>query len=420
VDGRFLGESLSATDGRGPEQSTPPTDAVEKLWEAGRFEAAARLRAQQVAQMTGPDNSALFGRVVRDDGQALTDEDTQDIGVEPSLIFFSNYWSPQGYFLVDLPPGTYRIVPHGSRWTAETSPVRLEPHTLVDVGVIKLHRRDLSSLPRTKVRLRVGRVRDTQGVTSAAGIHVGADMMDENPFIAVTGEDGTAEIEIPRIPGEWKASSNEPGYAEIWHSFKVGAATESVDLGRFEITRLKQVTIRWVMPKASASNRFARGALVGGTTVLRAYADPCAEDNRVGRSYSFAPGPFDGACAQPFDLELVQSGRGEFLVETEPGVQSTTLLEFFPGTFAMERDDSEAAMCDLGEVPLESIAEIPVGRLRRLTTRGTGLPVLQGHTYALRSFDGQRYVLLHVERVEDQPLDKPSTGPREIADDTDR
>src|SRR5262249_21908638 len=127
------------------------------------------------------------------------------------------------------------------------------------------------------------------------------------------------------------------------------------------------------------------------------------------------------ACAQPFDLDLVQSGRGEILVESEPGVQSTTLLEFFPGTFAEGRDDSDqAAMCDLGEVPLESIAEIPLGQLRKLSERGTGLPVLHGHTYALRSFDGQRYVLLHVERVEDQPLDQPSTGPRKIAGDTDR
>ena len=267
-------------------------------------------------------------------------------------------------------------------------------------------------MPRTKVRLNVRRATG-EAQLGARGIRVLADKLDHSPFEAVTGLDGAAEIDIPRVAGRWRITSKEPGYAEVWAFFQVESDTETVELGRFEVTRLKQVTIRWVMPKHAGSNRFSAGETVDGIALLKSYDIYDSPDGIIRRDFSFATrGLIDVKWTERSDLQLVQSGSGEILVEVEPGLRSTTLLEFFPGTFALLDKSDQAAMCDLGDVPLESVAIVPVDQLRPLTDRGQGLPVTEGHTFALRSFDGRRYVLLRVEKIEDQPLGPaPSAKP---------
>ena len=253
------------------------------------------------------EQGVLFGQVPPDDSHHLREPDKYDIGIEPGIVFFGDYWSPDGYFLLPVEPGTYRVDIHGSRWLADTSPVLVPPRRLVDVGTITLRRRDLSSLPRTRVRLNVRRASGPDKNLDAGGIRVRADMQDDNSFVAVTADDGTAEIDIPRLPGSWRVTSQERGYAQVWHSFFVEPESESVDLGRFEITRLKQVTIRWAMPKEPGSNRFAGDEVGGATTVLKAYGRCWAEGGSS--EFTFAFDTKRPECGGRSDLRIDTVGR---------------------------------------------------------------------------------------------------------------
>jgi hypothetical protein len=378
----------------------PP--GFEKLWESGRIEDAVALRARQLAAVERT-KGAIFGRVVREDGRPLTQEDRDEISILPRLLAFNDYWSPEGYFFVELEPGAYRVSPRGSRWTAETKGIRVVAGAVTGAGTVVLRQRDLSVLARVKVRLNVRK----SGGAGAAGIPVRVDKLDKNAFTGVTDAEGNVEVSIPRVPGRWKVRSAEPGYAEVWAFFEVRDETDRVDLGRFEITRLKQVTVRWLMPRKEGERTLRDQETVGGTVVLRTYDEYESPAGTIGRNFSFAAGKMvDVTWDEPYDLDLVQSGDGEILVEIEPGLMSTTLLEFFPGTFARVLDRKDrSGMADLGEVPLESLPEVPIQLLRQHSERGGGLPVIEGHTYALRSRDGKRHVLLRVEKIEDQPLD---------------
>lgn len=371
-----------------------------ELWKKGKIAEAVKLRARQL-EFAQAAEGAIFGQIVRDDGKPLTQLDRDDISVYPRILAFNDYWSPEGYFFLHLPPGRYLVRPRGSQWSASVAPAQVAAHTVHNLGVITLHRRDLSSVPQTKVRLNVKRANG-----SAAGIRVLVDKLDKSPFEGTTAADGSVEIAIPRLAGRWRATSEEPGYAEVWDFFNVNDGTQVVELGRFEITRLKQVSIRWLMPGKAKSNRFVEGENRTGSIVLKSYDKHESAEGVIGRELSFATGEMiDVNWGVQGDLELIQSGSGEVLVEVEPGLKTTTLLEFFPGTFIRGLDKSnQAAMCDLGEVLPESIKSIPVDKLRPHTERGDGLPVLERHTYGLRSHDGQRYVLIYVEKIEDQPL----------------
>ena len=71
---------------------------------------------------------------MRDDGQPLREADRYDIGIEPGIFFFGDYWSPDGYFLFPLEPGSYRVDVHGSRWLADTSPSQFRPASWSTLG----------------------------------------------------------------------------------------------------------------------------------------------------------------------------------------------------------------------------------------------------------------------------------------------
>ena len=139
----------------------------EKLWESGRIDDAVALRARQLAAVERT-KGAIFGRVVREDGRPLTQEDRDEISILPRLLAFNDYWSPEGYFFVELEPGAYRVSPRGSRWTAETKGVRVVAGAVTGAGTVILRQRDLSVLARVKVRLNV-RMSGSAGV---AGIPV--------------------------------------------------------------------------------------------------------------------------------------------------------------------------------------------------------------------------------------------------------
>jgi hypothetical protein len=101
------------------------------------------------------------------------------------------------------------------------------------------------------------------------------------------------------------------------------------------------------------------------------------------------------------DLDVRQAGDSDYLVEVAPRTFATSSLEFFPGAFSSSKP-GKAGMADLGAIRLADLRKIPVDDLRTMIDRD-GLPVVEGHVYVLRTFDGKRCVAFVVEKIEDQP-----------------
>jgi tetratricopeptide (TPR) repeat protein len=353
-------------------------------WETGNVDEAISHLLQYVA-LTPQKDGVIHGRIQVQPGDALPAGLRLNMELLPRFAFFGCFWNAQGEFLTTAEAGTYFLQTRLIGYEQYALPVRISVNELTSLPPYMLRKSSAaSSVIQADVRL--------TSATERRGVLLRIYQPGQPQFfLGESNEDGKAAVRIPSSGGIWVLGSLHEGHASIWQTLRLPPQRIQLDLGEYQIGRVKRVHIQWRLNPEPGSVLFRGKSLQNGDIVLTGF-------EQFKRGFSFVAGAYRaGECTDHPDLSIRQSGDSHTMTAVGK-MQSTEGLDFFPGPFACG-PPGHGGLADLGAKSIENIYD--VGDIPEPVDMRAGVRAIPGHVYALRTYDGRNYVLFKVTHIDD-------------------